>query len=263
MPSENSLDQTTPNLEAAVEAPVSDATDQGEADITKLLKALETERDSRKKLEVEIKAKTLKEREVQSTLEKYKQIDPERYEKLLKAEQEREENELLRKKNYEELKTRYQQETEASRKQASDWQGKYEATVIETAIKTSFFENGGKKSSYSFDDGGEEVPPVEAILNLMRPRIRLEEGGKVVILSRTGEVELNAEGRPKTLTEKMMEFRKGSMGALFDPQNNAAGSGMSPTASYGGQTYTVFSKDQARNGKASIDQLASGKALVQ
>ena len=203
-PSQNLATDT--DLSGATETP-----DQGEADISKLLKALETERENRKKLEAQIKAGTAKEREAQQTLEKYKQIDPERYEKLLKAEQEREESDLIRKKNFEDAKIRYQQETEASRKAATEWQLKFEANVIDTAIKTSFFENGGKRSSFNLEDGGEEVAPVEAILNLIRPRLRLEEGSKVIILSRTGEVELNAEGRPKTLTEKMMEFRKGSM----------------------------------------------------
>lgn len=255
--SENDLNPTQ-----STETEGTQTSEQGEADITKLLKALETERETRKRLEADIKTRTTKEKEVQAQLEKYKQIDPERYEKLLKAEQDREEQELLRKKNYEELKSRHQQETDASRKLAADWQVKYETTVVETAIKTSFFENGGKKNTYSFEDGGEDVPPVEAILNLLRPRIKLEDG-KVIILSRSGEVELNAEGRPKSLTEKMLELRKGSMGALFDPQTNAAGSGMLPTTTHNGQQYKVFSKDQARSGRASIDDLASGKALVQ
>lgn len=232
-------------------------------DLTKLLKALETERDNRKRLEKEAKEKSSKIAEYENSLDKYKQIDPERYEALIKAEREREEQELIRKQNYEQAKARYQQESEASRKTAENWKNKYEQTVLETAIKSTFYDQGGRKSGYDLESQGiDDVAPVEAILNLLTPRIKLDEG-RLVITGRTGEVELNAEGRPKSLSEKMLELRKGSMGALFEPESRASGSGMTATFASDGQRYKLFSRDQARSGKASIDDIAAGRAIIQ
>jgi hypothetical protein len=234
----------------------------GGDDLTKLMKALEAERENRKRLEKETKEKAQKINEYESSLERFRAIDPERYEKLIRAEQEREEQELIRKQNYEEAKTRYLQESEASKKKAENWQRKYEQTVVETAIKTAFYDQGGRKSGYDLESQGiDDVAPVDAIMTLLSPRIKLEEG-RVVITSRTGEVETNSEGRPKTLGEKMLELRKGSMGALFEPESRSSGSGMTPTFSSGGQNYKLFSREQARNGKASIDDIAAGRAVI-
>lgn len=239
-----------------------DANTGGE-DLTKLIKALDAERENRKRLEKETREKTAKIAEYENSLDRYKQVDPERYEALIKAERDREEQELLRKRNYEEAKAKYQQESEVSRKTAENWRQKYEQTVLETAIKSTFYDQGGRKSGYDLESEGiDDVAPVEAILNLLTPRIKLDEG-RLVITGRTGEVELNNEGRPKSLSEKMLELRKGSMGALFEPESRASGSGMVATVTSDGQKYKLFSRDQARSGRASIDDIAAGRAIIQ
>lgn len=261
---ENTQIETEKQLTDTNTNPESKQPEAQSEDLTKLLKALETERENRKRLEKEAKEKGSKISEYEQSLERYKAIDPERYDKLIRAEQEREEQDLLRKRNFEELKSRYQQESEANKRTAQTWQQKYETTVLETAIKTAFYDQGGRKSGYDLESQGiDDVAPVEAILNLIAPRVKVEEG-KLVITGRSGEVELNSDGRPKTISEKMLELRKGSMGALFEPESRASGSGMSPTfASSDGKNYKLFSREQARSGKASIDDIAAGKALIQ
>lgn len=252
---------TTPEATNIAETKVLEA--PGGEDLTKLIKALETERDNRKRLEKEAKEKTAKIAEYENSLDKYKQIDPERYEALIRAEREREEQELLRKRNFEEAKARYQQESEISKKTAEGWRQKYEQTILETAVKSAFYDQGGRKSGYDLESQGiDDVAPVEAILNLLAPRIKLDEG-RLVITSRTGEVEINSEGRPKSLSEKMLELRKGSMGALFEPESRASGGGMSASVTSDGQRYKLFSRDQARSGRASIDDIAAGRAIIQ
>lgn len=233
-------------------------------DISQVLETLKAETERREKLEADLKKASKRETEFQQTLEKYKQIDPEKYNQMVAAEQARQEKELIEQRRFEELKTRYQAETESQAKAAQEWQERHNSLVVETAVRSAFFSAGGRQGTgeFSLESGLEDIPPVDTMLSVLKPRINLQDG-KVVITDRTGSVELNKDGRPKSLQEKMVELRRGSMGALFEPENKASGGGMtSPTTSYGGKNYRIFSKEEARSGKASIDDIASGKAFV-
>lgn len=160
-------------------------------------------------------------------------------------------------------KKQYLTEAETARKQATDFKNQLNSVITRTAIERAFFEAGGRKSSFDLSaQGMEDIAPVEAILSVFQNRIKLEEDGKIVFLNAVGNIELNSEGRPKSIGEKMLELRKGSMGALFEPENNNSGTGATPTVSSNGRQVKAFSIEQARNGRASMNDIASGKAII-
>ncbi len=256
-----SLGVETPRVEAAPQPQGAVSSEIGQDD--KLVSALNKERDARKQLENQLKAQAQKERELEQKLERVKDIDPTQYSRLIQEQAERDEQNLLRRQEFEKAREGYRVQTEAATKRAEEAHHQLEALTIRTATEKAFFESGGRKSTFDLSaQGGEDIAPVEAMLALFRGRVRLEEG-KVVILNSVGGVELNSEGRPKSLTEKMSEIKKGSMGSLFAPENNNSGSGMNPTTTnYQGKQVKLFSREQARSGKASMSDIASGKAFV-
>lgn len=232
--------------------------------IVKAIADLEREKAARKALEKELKEKASKEVELQTTLERYKSVDPDQYEKLIKAQAERDEKDLLARKEFAVLREQYRAEAEAAKKDANSWKGRYDELQIKTAVESAFFNNGGRKSSIDLSAQGveaEDITPVEAVLSILKEKIQIQDG-KIVLLNSVGSVELNSEGRPKTITEKILELKKGSMGTLFDPENTNSGSGMTPTTTYNGKMVKIFSRAQARQGAASIDDIADGKAFV-
>jgi len=235
-----------------------------EADVTKLLADIEAERQARQKTEQAFKESQTKLTELEKQLEGYKAVDPDKYQKLLAEQASREEADLLKKKQFEEAKQRYQAEASAAQKTAQEAQIKLESLTIETQIKNAFFESGGKRLEYKLENEGENIAPVDALLAVIRPRLKLEDGA-VRVLNPTGEIELNPEtGKPKTLSEKMAEFRQGSLGYLFEPVNKNTGGGKPPTtASVGGKQVTVYTREQARQGRVPMDEVASGKAVIQ
>lgn len=70
----------------------------------KLLSALEKERTARANLEKELKARTAKEQELQTQLERVKAIDPDQYDRLKKAQAERDEQTLLQRQEFDKAK---------------------------------------------------------------------------------------------------------------------------------------------------------------
>ena len=232
-------------------------------EIQNLLSALEKERTGRTQAEKELKARTIKEQELQAQLRRVEAIDPDQYKKLQEAQARRDEDDLLRRKKFDEVKQQYLTEADAARKQTIDLKNQYNSLLTKTAIEKAFFEAGGRKSSFDLSaQGTEDVTPAEAILSVLRHRIRLEETGQIVFLNSVGNTEMNSEGRVKSISEKMVELKKGSMGALFEPENTNSGTGATPTVSSNGKQVKVYSVEQARNGRASMNDIASGKAII-
>jgi|GEM_PF-1154990 len=232
-------------------------------EIQNLLSALEKERTGRAQAEKELKARTIKEQELQAQLKRVEAIDPDQYKKLQEAQARRDEDDLLRRKKFDEVRQQYLNEADAARKQTTDLKNQYNSLLTKTAIEKAFFEAGGRKSSFDLSaQGTEDVTPAEAILYVLQHRIRLEETGQIVFLNSVGNTEMNSEGRVKSISEKMVELKKGSMGALFEPENTNSGTGATPTVSSNGKPVKVYSVEQARNGRASMDDIASGKAII-
>ena len=254
---------TSAGIEASATESQSQPSGTQTQDNANLLSALAKERELRKETENKLKMQSQKEQELQQQLNKVKDIDPAQYARLLQEQDERVQNDLLKRKEFDKAAENYRVQTEAANRKAEEAHAALEALTIRTATEKAFYENGGRKSSFDLSvQGGEDIAPVEAVLALFRGRVKLEDG-KVVILNSVGSVEMNAEGRPKTLGEKMLEIRKGSMGALFSPENTNSGSGMNPTTTnHNGQPVKLYSKEQARNGKANIEDIAFGRAYV-
>lgn len=253
-----------PDTETEVTTTTEQTTTQVEPpDVENLMSALKKERDTRENLQKQLNEKAANEKKLETELGLRKAIDPDRYQRLVLAQTEREEQDLLRRQEFDKVKQQYQVETETARKQTAELRNQYNNLLTRTAIEKAFFEAGGRKSSFDLSaQGTEDVTPVEGILSIFQNRIKLEEDGRIVFLSAIGNVEVNSEGRPKTIGEKMIELRKGSMGALFEPENTNSGTGATPTVSSNGRQVKVYSPEQARNGRASIDDIASGKAII-
>lgn len=97
----------------------------------------------------------------------------------------------------------------------------------------------------------------------MRSRIKYEEG-KIVLVDRSGNVEVNSSGQPKSLSEKMLELKKGSLGDLFAPESKASGGGSftSTEAVINGERVKVASREASQKGAVDIDGIASGKIVI-
>lgn len=254
-----------PEVETETTTVTEQTTTQAESpDNDGLLSALRKEREEKAAVQKLLNEKSAKEKELLTQLERVKAIDPDQYHRLQKAQAEREEQDLLRRKEFDRAKEQYLTEAETARKQAAELKNEINNLRMTTAIEKAFFEAGGRKSSFDLSaQGMEDITPVEAILSVFRNRIKLEEDGKIVFLNAVGNIEINSEGRPKTISEKMIELKKGSMGTLFEPENTNSGTGATPTmANSNGKQVKVYSAEQARNGRASINDIASGKAII-
>ena len=253
-----------PDTETEVTTTTEQTTTQVELpDVENLMSALKKERETRESLQKQLNEKATKEKELQIQLDRVKAIDPDQFQKLKEQQTKRDEEDLVLRREYEKAKQYLLTETETAHKQTAELKKQYDNLKTRTAIEKAFFEAGGRKSSFDLSaQGTVDISPVEGILSILQNRIKLEEDGKIVFLNDVGSAEINSEGRTKTIGEKMIELRKGSMGALFEPENTNSGTGATPTVSSNGRQVKVYSPEQARNGRASINDIASGKAII-
>jgi HD-GYP domain-containing protein (c-di-GMP phosphodiesterase class II) len=243
----------TPNTE--VETPQEKDTNDSE----KLLRALESERQNAKQKEKELKEQLKKQSELEEKLRKLEQIDPDKYQKLIEKERAREEEALIKKNEFEELKKRYSEREQQAIKEAQNARNTLADYTIKTSIEKAFYENNGKRGS-SIDN---DIAPIDAVMQIVRPKVAIVDD-RIVVVDSSGQPELNGEGKPKTVYEKMLELKSGkTLGSFFQSDEDLPrGGGMS--GSFGsGKSAPAYTRDQARLGKASIDDIASGKAFVQ
>lgn len=251
------------NLETSVEETREQPSTTESDEIQKVLNTLRKEREKAATLDKELKEAKRREEENRKALERYKAIDPEKYQLLLEEAARKEEQDLEQRRAYDELKTRYKTEAESAQKERDDWKNRYETSIVENAIRTAFFENGGRKPvTIEGDITIEDIHPVEMMINQLKTRVKLIDG-RVCVVDRVGSIEM-VENRPKTLSEKMQELRQGSSGALFEPINDSKGGGMLPqTASMNGKQVRVYTRAQAQAGKVPLSDIASGAAIIQ
>ena len=255
MPDETLFEETKP--EVAVEiTPIAETS----VEDSKLIITLRKERDARAKAESQVKEATTRESQLQAKLDKYKEVDPDRYAQLQELERQRQEQDLIRKQEYETLKTQAKTETEKYKQEAERTKGQLDNLIIKTAFESAFYTQGGQRPLTGALEG-EIASPVGTALSYLKDRIRLKDG-EIVVTDPAGQIEINKEGKPKTIAEKLEELKQTSWGFLFMPENNASGSGM--LSSYGAPPTgaRVYSAESARQGRASIDDIAAGKAQV-
>jgi len=173
-------------------------------------------------------------------------------------------------------KTKYQAETETLKKQAQETQQKMQEMLLDNALKDAFTESGGRWDAAS---GGQQTPFEIIQAYLKDGRCELKDK-QLVFKNRYGNIEYGADGNPKSIYQKMNELKQS---ATFKPffiggdssGNNNSNGGRAVNDSLqkfedGGnpqqqQTQTgrkSYTRDQARKGKASINDIASGKADI-
>jgi hypothetical protein len=207
----------TENKNSGIENEVIEASTEPEVkssgDVENLLKTLEKERKARKEAESLAKQKSERERQLESELSKMKEIDPEKYWALVEDSKKREEENLLKKRQYEELRTRFQQEAQEAKQKEKEAYNRYNDLMVDTAVKEAFFSAGGRRPNVATDIEGDPTP-LESVMSYIKPRLSVKDG-RVVILDRSGNPELNKDGVPKSVGEKMMEFKKGTLGVFL------------------------------------------------
>lgn len=206
----------------------------------KLIADLAAEQQARKALEIQLSERTEREQQLQAQVQQVQAIDPEKYQQLLKAQAQREEQDLLAQKDFERLKQRYQADTENAKKAADSWQQKHRQFLTETAIQEAFYQAGGKRPS-----SAEEAAPIALISAILAPKIQLI--GNSVFLT-----ELDVKGDPKSLSQKMTELRQGLLSELFNAESASNAAPMSGE----------YTREQARRGQAPIDAIAAGQVQV-
>jgi hypothetical protein len=169
-------------------------------------------------------------------------------------------------------KAKFQAETEAANKQTQEAKQKLEDMMVDNALKDAFTESGGKLGTV--DDGCET--PFEIVKHYLKNgRCELKDK-QVVFKNQWGNIELDSDGKPKSVYQKMSELKQTDTfrGFFLEGDNNSNGarsvndslqkfegneSQQQQQQQPGRKTYT---REQARKGKASINDIASGKADI-
>jgi len=231
-------------------------------DPNQLLGALRKERSEREQASQREKASAKRAAELEAQLDTYKAIDPARYEALLESDRKRQEEDLSKKNNWEELKRRKDVEIETATKKAKTFQDRYNDVLLSTAFEKAFYAQGGMRPIISGELQSETAAPVDIALSYLKPRLRVNEDGSIEVMDTSGNVELNTEGKSKHLQEKLLELKMGNSGFLFEPERAAGGSGMNPRQAPGSSTQRVYSAESARKGKADLSAIAKGTARI-
>ena len=114
----------------------------------------------------------------------------------------------------------------------------------------------------SAEDGAEK--PYDLLSSYLNRRIQLDKNGQVIVKNQDGNTELNSDGSPKSVVQKMHEIKQGTLKNLFisakdssqnnlrvnDSEQKFAGDGNQ--RQIGKPTYT---REQARKGKADISAI--------
>lgn len=227
-----------------------------------LLSALQAEREKASSATKALKEQQKAVSALEKRLKQMESIDPDRYQQLVKEAEVRRERDLEKQQRYEEIKAEKQQRIDVLAQSNAELKQALEETKIHAAVKEAFYNAGGKRSAFS-----EEVPndlsPFEFMYAGMRQRIKFDDTGKLVVTDPTGAIELAEDGTPKSLSEKMVELSRGNMGGIFEPQGTATGGGSTNTFSKNGKQVRVVTWEQAQSGQVSVDDIASGKVIVQ
>jgi hypothetical protein len=233
---------------------------QGEdRDPTALLKALQQQRAATEAAQKELKERKAAQSDLEKQVERLKGIDPDKYQELLTRQQQLEEEDLRRGKQWDTLKGTYEKQKGELTAKVTEWQGKYERILASQAVKDAFTATGGLTDVQDFE--GESIAPLDLLTQFFGNRVTVD-GDRVTLLDRYGKPE-TIEGRNKSLTEKMLELKRGSMGSLFAPENRNAGTGSTPsTIRADGSGLIIYTQEQARAGKADLKLIAQGKAII-
>jgi hypothetical protein len=230
-------------------------------DPANLLSALNKERDRATAADKALEEARNRQVELQTQLERVQSIDPDKYQQMLENQRKIEEEALLQTQQWGALKARVEEEVSGYKQQIGTLETNYNSLLIKDQLGKAFRSAGGIED-ISPIEGAEQINPLELLANYLGHRIKLDNG-RVILMDSVGREEKNADGKPKSLGEKMFELKRGSLGNLFRAENTASGNG-SPTnmVRADGKQLTVYTKAQARAGKADMSAIARGEAII-
>ncbi|MEG4589706.1 hypothetical protein QUA54_31495 [Microcoleus sp. MOSTC5] len=149
-------------------------------------------------------------------------------------------------------KSRLLAETAAAEKRTKEAKTQLQELALDTQLRTAYAESGGIGN-----DADREA--YEAIKRHLRDGEKLQfENGQPVFIDDRGVIEFGDDGKPKTVAQKMSELKQHPTFRHF------FSSGADQTDSNSQQPETkTYTREDARRGKASINDIASGKASVE
>lgn len=252
--------QDDPETEAAAggDNPKSDG---GGDDPIKLMSALQGEREKSAAFKKQADENSVKIGQLEKRLQKVATIDPDKYEQMQQTFRAIEEEAQVKTQQWGELRARYEDE----KKGLNDENGSLKLTIQKMEIRNQLgaaFRQTGGLESIPVPDGVEAVDPLNLLVNYLGDRVKFIDN-KAVLFDSLGREERNADGKPKSLSEKMQELKKGSLGNLFRASNENSGNGTRQTMTRNdGKQMIVYTSEQAANGKADMNAVRRGEAVI-
>jgi hypothetical protein len=147
-------------------------------------------------------------------------------------------------------KARLQAETAAANKRFEDIQVQRQQFLLDSQLESAFSAAGGI---------GTDDAAFQAVKTILNCEI---EGDRIIIRDRSGNIEKNADGTPKSIAEKMTELKQNPTCKSFFKADAAAlkSPGNKPPLAAGQYYYT---QEQAMAGKVKIEDINSGKAVAE
>jgi hypothetical protein len=252
--------QDDPEAEAAASKD-STKSDGGGDDPIKLMSALLGEREKSAAFKKQADDNSAKIGQLEKQLQKVATIDPDKYEQMEKTFRAIEEEAQVKNQQWGELKTRYEDEKKILADENGSLKLAMQKMEIRNQLGAAFRQTGGLES-VSVPDGVEAIDPLNLLVSHFGDRVKFMDN-KAVLFDHLGREERNADGKPKTLSEKMQELKKGSLGNLFKADNQNSGNGTRQTMTRNdGKQMTVYTNEQAATGKADMNAVRRGEAVI-
>jgi hypothetical protein len=229
-------------------------------DPANLLKSLNAERARAKEQQRLHEAAEAKAAEYERELGQLKKIDPKEYDRLLQAEKIRIEQENEAKGRWDLLREEKDLEIATLKTAREQADNELRQEKITNAIARAFNMNGGFDKLPAVE-GMEPVDALEVIKNYLGDRIQIDKG-VIVVMDKYGKPEKTAEGKSKTLNQKMHELKQSGLGYLFKAESTRSGNDTSRSGVANDGEGKIFTRQQAESGKADIEALATGKANI-
>lgn len=230
-------------------------------DPIKLLTALQGEREKSASFKKQADDNQARIADLEKELGKVKAIDPTKYQQMLDSQRAIEEEAQIKNREWGELKNRYGEEAKVLKGENNSLKEKMSRMEIRDQLGHAFRATGGLES-IPVPEGAEQVDPLNLLISYLGDRVKLIDG-KSVLHDNYGREEKNAEGKPKTLSEKMLELKRGSLGNLFRAESNASGNDSRTTMTRtDGTQMIVYTVQQAAEGKADMEKVRKGQAMI-
>jgi hypothetical protein len=243
------------------------ATDDG-GDLARTLATLSKERGQREAAEKasraaadSLAAASAREAELQKQLEQFKGVDPAKFQELLDKQTKADQDALKNAQQWDVLEKNLTIQVNTEKAAAAALREENANLFVSLQLGQAFRAAGGIEDVQPVD-GAEAIQPIDLIKSYLGGRLK-REGDQLTLLDAVGKPEKNADGKPKSLGEKMIELKKGSLGNLFRAESTASGGGAQTSMVMAdGRQKIVYTRAQTMNGTADMAKIASGEAVV-